>query len=86
MIALVGWFMGDMGEIFRDMKERKKAIKQSRHLSADSYGWKKHTEYHWFRYVDGNKLEYWPSTGLCMYQGRKCNIDSRFIKNLIGDN
>ena len=75
--------MGDMREIYDAMKAAKKKRKADRLESANDENWSKHTPYHWFMEVDGGRLNYWPSTGLCMINGNRHNIKSKFIKNLI---
>jgi len=75
--------MGDMGDIFRDMKEAKKERKEKRLKNADDTGWSKHTTYHWYRETPRGRLSYWPSTGLCMLNGKRHNIRGKYIKNLL---
>lgn len=77
--------MGDMGDVFRAMTEAKKERKQNRLETANDAGWEKHTPYHWYRLIKGEKLNYWPSTGACMYKGKRKHIKSKFIQKLIGD-
>lgn len=35
----------------------------------DDGGWIKHTEYHWARFVNGERLDYWPSRSKFQYKG-----------------
>ena len=62
--------MGDMGDLFRDWDADKKRRKDDRMREArasDLPGWTKHTEYHWSRMLNGQKLNWWPSTGRWSY-------------------
>jgi hypothetical protein len=36
----------------------------------DDGGWTKHTEYHWSRSVNGERLDYWPSRKKYQYKGK----------------
>lgn len=36
----------------------------------DDGGWTKHTEYHWSRYVNGERLDYWPSRKKYQFRGK----------------
>lgn len=36
----------------------------------DDGGWTKHTEYHWSRMVDGQRLDYWPSRKKYRWKGK----------------
>ena len=38
--------------------------------SHDDGGWTKHTEFHWSRMVDGERLDYWPSRKKFQYRGK----------------
>ena len=62
--------MGDMAEIFRDLRETKKTRKQERLAKADPTGWTQHTPYHWSRTLNGKRLDYWPSTHKFQYEGK----------------
>lgn len=37
--------------------------------AADDGGWTKHTQWHWSRIVDGERLDYWPSRKKYQYRG-----------------
>jgi len=39
-------------------------------LAKDDGGWTKHTEYHWSRMVNGERLDYWPSRKKFMFRGK----------------
>ena len=53
--------MGDMGDIFRAMKDTDKERKKRNLENANPKGWTEHTEYHWSRTLQGKRLDYWPS-------------------------
>jgi hypothetical protein len=38
--------------------------------SEDDGGWTKHTEYHWSRTVNGERLDYWPSRKKFQWRGK----------------
>jgi hypothetical protein len=57
-------------EIFDDLREERKAKRRERLETADDDGWSKHTEHHWYRTVDGHKLDYWPSSNKYQYKNR----------------
>lgn len=67
--------MGDMGEIFKAINERNKERKKSNLSSAQEYfsdaEWMRHTEYHWSRKLQNQKLDYWPSTNRWMWRKKK---------------
>ena len=75
--------MGDVGEIYKLMDERKKERKAKRLEAANSEGWEKHTDYHWYRTINGKKVNYWPSTGLCMIGNKRHNINSKYMRKLL---
>lgn len=39
-------------------------------LSNDDGGWVKHTEYHWSRFINGERLDYWPSRNKFQWRGK----------------
>lgn len=56
-------------EIF-DIRRQKKRERRDRRLSNTSdIGWSKHTDTHWYRMVDGEKMHYWPSGNKWLYRG-----------------
>ncbi len=75
--------MGDMAEVFNAMKQHKKEIRAARMESADSEGWSKHTDHHWYRIIDGEKMNYWPASGLVMIGKSRMNINGKRAKSLI---
>ena len=62
--------MGDMGDTFNAMKEATKAHRAEMLSRADTSNWTKHTEYHFSRMFDGERIEWWPSGGKAKYKGR----------------
>lgn len=74
--------MGDMGEHFREadafFKKRRKA-----HLDAfDPEGWTKHSEHHYSRTLQGERLDYWPSRQKFRWKGKTHTGDVMgFIRN-----
>lgn len=36
----------------------------------DDGKWAKHTQYHWSRYVNGTRVDYWPSKSKYQIEGR----------------
>lgn len=75
--------MFEMSEIFKVMKETKKESRKKRLDSANLEGWTKRTEYHYSRLVNGVKINYWPSSGLCMIGNKKHDINSKCIRDLL---
>ena len=37
---------------------------------SDDGGWFKHSEFHWSRYVNGQRIDYWPSRKKFMYNNK----------------
>lgn len=63
--------------IWQDLKACKKAkfdADRARFLAdaqaADDGGWTKHTQWHWSRVVNGERLDYWPSRKKYMFRGK----------------
>ena len=69
--------MTDRDPIWDELKTHKKE-KFNRDRAAfleaakqeDDGGWTKHTEYHWSRLVNGDRLDYWPSRKKYQYHGK----------------
>lgn len=57
--------MGDMGEVFRLMTKMKKERRAAKLKDAQPFlsAFKKHTEWHYATMLQGEVLDYWPSTG-----------------------
>lgn len=69
--------MTDRDPIWGALKERsndKFAADRARFLAeavaADDGGWTKHTEYHWSRALNGERLDYWPSRKKFQFRGK----------------
>ena len=73
----------EIAEAFSELKAERKTAKEQRLANADLTGWSQHTIYHYSRMVEGKKMDYWPSTGLVMYKGKRHNIKSKFVQNKI---
>lgn len=59
----------DWREYNREKRARRQAASAARLEAADPTGWSRHTLYHWYRDVNGERIDYWPSTET--YQFRK---------------
>ena len=62
--------MGDTGDTFRAFREERTRRRSINFSRADPTGWKKHTMYHWYRIINGKKLDYWPSSCKWQYEGK----------------
>lgn len=62
--------MGDMGEIFKSMRDSTKAHRAEMLTKADTQGWTQHSPYHFSRIFDGKRFDWWPSGGKAKYDGR----------------
>ena len=67
--------MGDMGDIFNEMKAYTRERKRANLAAADPDGWLQHTPYHWSRQLLGSKLDYWPSRHKWQWRGKVCTGD-----------
>jgi hypothetical protein len=72
--------MADRDPIWDALKERSQGkfdADRTRFLQQaqtdDDGGWTKHTEFHWSRMVNGERLDYWPSRKKFQYRGR-CRV------------
>lgn len=76
--------MGDMGEIFRDMREADKERKKRNLAAANPEGWTIHTDFHWSRDLNGKRLDYWPSRNKFQYNGKvMCGDVEGFYKKRV---
>ena len=81
-MTLSNW--GDMGDFWRDMRTSDKKRRYDNLSKADPVGWVKHTDYHWSRVLNDNRLDYWPSRNKFQYQGKVyCGDVVGFIKNRV---
>ena len=55
----------------------------SKAQEQDDGGWVKHTEYHWSRFINDKRLDYWPSRSKYQYNGKIMRGDvMKFIKSI----
>lgn len=69
--------MTERDPIWDFMKERSKAKFDAdrqrfmeKAVAEDDGGWTKHTEWHWSRLVNGERLDYWPSRKKYQWRGQ----------------
>ena len=62
--------MSDIGDMFREMREKTKEHRAKMLDQADTRGWTKHTEYHFSKTFNGERFDWWPSGGKARYMGR----------------
>ena len=62
--------MGDMAQVFKQMRIQDKERKAKNLSITNPFGWTKHTDFHWSRELRGNRLDYWPSRNKFMYEGK----------------
>lgn len=69
--------MTDRDPIWDAIKERSKSkfdhdrkSFMAQAVASDDGGWTKHTEHHWSRRVNGERLDYWPSRKKFQFRGR----------------
>lgn len=62
--------MSDMADDFNAMKANAKRHRAEMLEKADTSGWTKHTEWHFSRFFQGERVEWWPSGGKAKYKGR----------------
>lgn len=76
--------------VWAAMKEHSKAkfnADRERFMNAavesDDGGWTHHTQWHWSRHINGERLDYWPSRKKYQFRGRVMRGDVyQFIKGL----
>lgn len=77
-------------EIWDALKERSKEkfdADRKRFLADaqkhDDGGWTKHTDYHWSRNLNGERLDYWPSRKKFQFRGkvRRGNVQDLITKH-----
>lgn len=74
--------MGDMAETFNAMRDATKQHRAAMLAKADTTGWTKHTEWHFSRVFNGKRMDWWPSGGKAMFDGRMV-YGHRKVKALI---
>lgn len=78
--------MGDMGEIFNAMKRHDKERRERNLSSADLSGFTRHTEHHYSRHLNGDRLDYWPSRNRFRWRGKTHTGDVQgFIRNRLSE-
>jgi len=60
----------DIYEVFDEIKKHRKERRAKRLARTDDFGWSKHTDTHWYRMIDGEKLHYWPSANKWLFRGQ----------------
>lgn len=82
--------MGEEAEFFNAFKADRKAKFDADRKSfmeaakkADDGGWTRHTEFHWSRMINGERLDYWPSRKKFQFRGKvRRGSVQKFIKKL----
>jgi len=62
--------MGDMGDIFNEMRANTKAHHAKMLAAANTEGWVKHTEWHYSKTASGHRMDWWPGSGKAQLDGR----------------
>lgn len=62
--------MSDMGEMFSAMRGATQQHRREMLAKADTAGWHCHTEYHFSRVFDGERMDWWPSGGKAQFKGQ----------------
>lgn len=62
--------MSELGDDFRAMREETKRHRAKMLEKADTSGWTAHTDYHFSRDFNGERVEWWPSGGKAKYKGK----------------
>lgn len=62
--------MGDVGEMYRELREDRKEKGKNNLAFFNKDGWQKHTDYHYSRTIKGKRLDYWPSKKKFQYEGK----------------
>ena len=62
--------MGDMGDDFRAMQARTKQHRAEMLDKADTTGWTQHTDYHYSHVFNGERMDWWPSSGKAIFRGK----------------
>jgi hypothetical protein len=48
--------------------DRKRFLQEA--IERDDGGWTKHTQWHWSRTIEGERLDYWPTRKKFMWRGK----------------
>lgn len=57
-------------EVFDHLRKQKIARRAKRLDKTSDFGWSKHTDHHWYRFIDGEKLHYWPAANKWLFKGK----------------
>lgn len=57
-------------EVFDDIREERRQKRATNLAKADTAGWSQFTQYHFWRMVDGHRLDWWPSSNKWLYKGK----------------
>lgn len=57
-------------EISREKFDADRARFMSQAEAADDGGWHKHSQHHWSRMLNGERLDYWPSRKKYQWRGK----------------
>jgi hypothetical protein len=56
--------------VFKELEKQRKDRRAKRLSAADDFGWSKHSDTHWYRFLNGEKLHWWPSANKWLYRGK----------------
>ena len=57
-------------EIFDQMRRERQKRRNKRLEASSDFGWQKHTDTHWYRFIDEEKLHWWPSANKWLFKGK----------------
>lgn len=57
-------------EIFDELRKQKQERRAKRLANTSDFGWSKHSDTHWYRFIDGEKLHFWPSANKWLFKGK----------------
>lgn len=60
----------DMKQMSQEKFNKDRQTFMDKALENDDGGWVKHTKWHWSRFVDGDKLDYWPSRNKFQFRNK----------------
>jgi hypothetical protein len=60
-----------MAEYYNGLKEGFKHEKEENLWLFDPIGWHKHTDYHFSQKINGNRVDYYPSTKVILLNGKR---------------
>lgn len=62
--------VGDVGDAYREAREGTKQHRAAMLAKANTAGWTRHTEWHFSRVFGTKRMDWWPSGGKAMLDGR----------------